>query len=244
MPESLIYDVAIRYNYSIGCNSAPINFYEDDIMSKKSSVVNEVEYKSLRDLGYSVAKKSDAVKLDGKFAIEHIAGFPDAILPEARLELNEGFRLRASELPKYQPVEYSVVDGNYIPSAQLTGESAKEKYVVSVASAFSYTQQQFGAMKNENPQLYLIVQDLRNRVNKYSSGCMSDLMSAARKYLKELNPESKTRAATLAYVDYLEKVLGDMVTRCKTAESRGNDDTANLARLNDAIIAFKVKYMK
>jgi hypothetical protein len=212
-------------------------------MSKKSSVVNEVEYKSLRDLGYSVAKKSDAVKLDGKFAVEHIAGFPDAILPEARLELNEGFRLRASELPKYQPVEYSVVDGNYIPSSQLR-ESVAEKYIVSVASAFSYTQQQFGAMKNENPQLYLIVQDLRNRVNKYSSGCMSDLMSAARKYLKELNPESKTRAATLAYVDYLEKVLADMITRCKTAESRGNDDTANLARLNEAIIAFKVKYMK
>jgi CRISPR/Cas system CSM-associated protein Csm2 small subunit len=212
-------------------------------MSKKSSVVNEVEYKSLRDLGYSVAKKSDAVKLDGKFAVEHIAGFPDAILPEARLELNEGFRLRASELPKYQPVEYSVVDGNYIPSAQLS-EQVAERYTVSVASAFSYTQQQFGAMKNENPQLYLIVQDLRNRVNKYSSGCMSDLMSAARKYLKELNPETKTRAATLAYVDYLQKVLDEMITRCKTAESRGNDDTANLARLNEAIIAFKVKYMK
>ena len=35
MPESLIYDVAIRYNYSIGCNSAPINFYKDDNHVKK-----------------------------------------------------------------------------------------------------------------------------------------------------------------------------------------------------------------
>jgi len=212
-------------------------------MTKQKTTVVEVSYKSLKDLGYSVAKKSDAVKLDGKFAVEHIAGFPETILPEARLELNEGFRLRASELPNYQPVEYGVVDGNYIPSAQLS-EPAKEKYVVSVSSAFSYTQQQFGAMKNENPQLYAIVQDLRTRVNKYCSGCLADLSAAARKYLKELNPETKTRAATLAYIDYVEKTLSDMVTRCKTTVSRGNDDTADLARLNDAIIAFKTKYMK
>jgi hypothetical protein len=212
--------------------------------AKNLAVSNDVNYKSLRDLGYSVAKKSDAVKLDGKFAVEHIAGFPETILPEARLELNEGFRLRASELPKYQPVEYGVIDGNYIPVSQLSGDMPKERYTVSVASAFSYTQQQFGAMKNENPQLYAIVQDLRSRVNKYSSGCLADLSAAARKYLKELNPETKTRAATLAFVDYVEKTLSDMQTRCKTAVSRGNDDTADLAKLNDAIIAFKVKYMK
>jgi hypothetical protein len=205
-------------------------------------LLNDVNYKSFKDLGYSVAKKSDAAKLDGKFAVENIAGFPDAVPAEVRSELNEGFRLRASELSKYQPVEYSVIDGNYIPSAQLTGEPASERYVISVASAFSYTQQQFGAMKSENPQLYAIVQDVRKRVNKYASGCMGDLMSAARKYLKELNPETKTRSATLAFIEYVDKTLSDMQTRCKTAVSRGNDDTADLAKLHDAIVAFKTKY--
>ena len=62
------------------------------------------------------------------------------------------------------------------------------------------------------------------------------------KYLKELNPETKTRSATLAFIEYVDKTLSDMQTRCKTAVSRGNDDTADLAKLHDAIVAFKTKY--
>jgi len=212
-------------------------------MTKKPiAAMLEVSYKSLSDLGYSVAKKSDAAKLDGKFAVEHIAGFPEAITSEARDELNIGFRLRASELPDYQPIEYAVVDGNYIPVSQLKGELPKERYIVSVASAYSYSQQQFGAMKRDNPQLYAIVQSLRERVSKYSSGCLSDLKTAARKYLKTQNPVSDTRAATLAFIEYLDKTFDTMITRCDNAAARGNDDTADKAKLKDAIVAFKSKY--
>lgn len=211
-------------------------------MAKKPVIEqNEVTYKSLRDLGYSVAKKSDAAKLDGKFAVENIAGFPESISKDDRAEFYEGARLRASELPNYRAVEYGVVDGNYIPMTQLTGD-VSEKYIVSVASVFSYTQQQFGAMKNDNPQLYTIVQDIRKRVNSYCSNALGELKQSAKKYLKDKNPETKTRAANLAYVDYLSKEFDTMMTRCKTAESRGNDDTADLESLKAAIIAFKAKY--
>jgi len=199
-------------------------------------------YKSLSDLGYSVAKKSDAAKLDGKYAVENIAGFPDSISKENRDEFYEGARQRANELPKYQPVEYCVIDNNYIPVDQLTGDLPKERYIVSVASVFSYSQQQFGAMKNDNPQLYAIVQDLRKRVSKYCSNALDDLRTSARKYLKEQNPETKTRAATLAFIEFLNKEFETMIQRCKTAESRGNDDTADLASLKDSIVAFKAKY--
>lgn len=205
-------------------------------------LLNEVTYKSLRDLGYSVAKKSDSARLDGKFAVENIAGFPDSISKENRAEFYDGARLRASELPNYQPVEYAVVDGNYIPVSQLSGDLPKERYIVSVASVFSYTQQQFGAMKNENPQLYAIVQNMRTLVNKYCSNALGDLAAAARKYLKSLNPEPKARAANLAFTAFLDKEFDTMLTRCKTAESRGIDDTADLESLKAAIVAFKSKY--
>jgi hypothetical protein len=205
-------------------------------------LLNDVNYKSLSDLGYSVAKKSDAAKLDGKFAVEHIAGFPDAISSEARDELYVGFRLRASEISDYKPVEYGVVDGNYIPVSQLKGDLPKERYIISVASAYSYSQQQFGAMKRENPQLYAIVQSLRERVSKYCSGCLGDLKRAARAHLKLQNPVSDTRAATLAFIEYLDKTFDTMITRCDNAASRGNDDTADKAKLKDAIVAFKSKY--
>ena len=213
-----------------------------DIMSKtKIASAVESTFKSISDFGYNVAKRADAVRGDGAWALDHLKGFPDEILSEDRAELNEGFRKRASELPKYEAVEYGVVDGNYIPVSQLSGDLPMERYIVSVASAFSYTQQQFGAMKSENPQLYLIVQDVRNRVNKYCSNCLSDLKAAARKVLKERNPETSTRAATLSFAEYLDKALDGMKQRCKTAEARGNDPTANMKALDQAIIAFKVK---
>ena len=211
--------------------------------TKKSAVAVAVEstFKSISDFGYNVAKRADAVRADGAWALDNLKGFPEDILSEDRSELNEGFRKRASELPKYDAVEYGVVDGNYIPVSQLTGDLPKERYIVSVASAFSYTQQQFGAMKSENPQLYLIIQDVRKRVNKYCFNCLADLKAAARKVLKDRNPETSTRSATLSFAEYLDKTLDVMKQRCKTAESRGNDPTANMKALDQAIIAFKVK---
>ena len=216
-------------------------------MSKAKPVVSamaaavESTFKSISDFGYNVAKRADAVRGDGAWALDNLKGFPEDILSEDRAELNEGFRKRASELPKYEAVEYGVVDGNYLPVLQLTGELPKERYIVSVASAFSYTQQQFGAMKSENPQLYLIIQDVRTRVNKYCSNCLSDLKAAARKVLKERNPETSTRAATKSFAEFVESTLDTMKQRCKTAEARGNDPTANMKALDAAIIAFKVK---
>jgi hypothetical protein len=214
-------------------------FEKVDKMSKSKSVVEN--FKSISDFGYSVAKQGDAVRANGAWALDHLKGFPEDILSEDRAELNEGFRKRASELPKYEATEYGVIDNNYLPISQLSGDLPAERYTVSVASAFSYTQQQFGAMKSENPQLYLIIQDVRNRVNKYCSNCLADLKAAARKVLKDRNPETSSRSATLSFAEYLDKVLDGMKQRCKTAESRGNDPTANMKALDQAIIAFKVK---
>jgi hypothetical protein len=207
-------------------------------MAKTNSVV---DFKSVSDFGYSVAKQGDAVRANGAWALDHLKGFPDDVLSEDRMELNEGFRKRASELPKYEATEYGVVDGNLIPVNQLSGNLPAERYIISVASAFSYTQQQFGAMKSENPQLYLVIQDVRNRVNKYCSNCLADLKAAARKVLKERNPESATRAATKSFAEYIDATLDTMKQRCKTAEARGTDPTANMKALDAAIIAFKVK---
>jgi hypothetical protein len=212
-------------------------FIRMTIMSKEKPVV----FKSISDFGYNVAKRADAVRGDGAWALDNLKGFPEEILSEDRAELNEGFRKRASELPKYEAVEYAVVDGNLIPVNQLSGDIPNERYVISVASAFSYTQQQFGAMKSENPQLYLVIQDVRNRVNKYCSNCLADLKAAARKVLKERNPESTTRAATKSFAEFIDATLDTMKQRCKTAEARGTDPTANMKALDAAIIAFKVK---
>lgn len=215
-------------------------------MSKKSVPVLPVEievleYKSLSDFGYSIAKQSDVVRAQGAYALDNIKNFLDGVSTEVRQELNVGFRQRASELPKYAPTEYAMVSGNLLPVSQLTGELPKERFTVSIASAYSYTQQEFGAMKESEPSKYAIIKDLRDRVNKYCSNRFSDLQAAARKVYAERNPETKTRAATLCFGDFVEKTLDGLKTRCKTAEARGNDPTASMKALDAAIIAFKVK---
>lgn len=242
MPENLISVCGFRYNYSTGCNFAPA-FRKVTIMVKKTSVVAfEQSYKSLSDFGYNVAKRADAVRADGAWALDNIVGFPEDVSPESRVELYEGFRQRASELPKYEEIVYGVIDGNVIPLSQLSGDTPKEQFKVNVAMVFSFSQQQIGAMKSEDPAKYRVIYDLRDRVNKYCSGRLSDLKLAGKKVLRERNPESQTRAATLSFGEFIEKTLDTMKTRCKSAEARGNDPTANSSALNDAIIAFKVKY--
>jgi hypothetical protein len=210
-------------------------------MTKKSLVVELPSYKSLSDFGYNVAKRADAVRADGAWALDNIPNFIEDCAPEARVELNEGFRMRASELPKYAETVFGIVDGNYIPLTQLSGDAPKEQFKLNVAVAFSYSQQQIGAMKNDEPAKYRVIYDLRDRVNKYCSNRLADLKSAAKKVLKERDPDSQTRAATLSFGEFIDKTLDIMKTRCKSAEARGNDPTANSKALDAAIIAFKVK---
>jgi hypothetical protein len=96
-------------------------------------------------------------------------------------------------------------------------------------------------MKSEDPAKYRVIYELRDRVNKYCSNRLADLKSAAKKVLKERDPDSQTRAATLSFGEFVEKTLDTLKTRCKSAEARGNDPTANSKALDAAIIAFKVK---
>jgi hypothetical protein len=211
------------------------------IKALMEDVKKAVEYKSIRDFGYSVAGKTDAVRADGAWALDNIKNFLGEPAKDDINELKEGFRLRyAANNPD---VEYAVVDGNYIPKDQLPADAkVVENVKIGVAYAFSFTQQAYGALKNDDLKKYQIIQDLRDKVNKYTSGCLGDLKAAARKVEKQRNPESSTRAATLAFYDFIDKSFDAWKQRCKSAEARGNDPTADSDALNAAIVAFKVKY--
>jgi hypothetical protein len=211
------------------------------IKALMEDVKKAVEYKSIRDFGYSVAGKTDAVRADGAWALDNIRNFLTEPAKDDINELKEGFRLRyAANNPE---VDYAVVDGNYIPKDQLPADAkVLESVKIGVAYAFSFTQQAYGALKNDDLKKYQIIQDLRDKVNKYTSGCLSDLKAAARKVEKQRNPDSNTRAATLAFYDFIDKSFDAWKQRCKSAEARGNDPTADSDALNAAIVAFKVKY--
>ena len=216
-------------------------------MAKKTAIASAVEfaidYKSLKDFGYSVAKKSDASRLDGAWALDNIPNFLTEPAKEVLSELKEGFRQRYSET--HPDVEYAVVDGNYIPRDQLPPDAkVMENLKIGVAYAFSFTQQAYGALKADDLAKYNLVNDIRDKVNKYCFNCLSDLKAAARKVEKQRNPETSTRAATLAFGEYMSKQFEAWSQRCKTAEARGNDPTADSTALREARIAFMVAYEK
>lgn len=211
------------------------------IKALMEDVKKAVEYKSIRDFGYSVAGKTDAVRADGAWALDNIRNFLTDPAKEDINELKEGARMRFAE--KHPDIEYAVVDGNYIPKDQLPADAkVLESVKIGVAYAFSFTQQEFGRLKADDLRKYQLIQDWRDKVNKYTSGCLGDLKAAARKVEKQRNPDSNTRAATLAFYDFIDKSFDAWKQRCKAAESRGTDPTADSDALNAAIVAFKVKY--
>ncbi len=141
---------------------------------------------SLKDGAYQQAKASDSIRSVAKYALSNIKGFPETLPDESKAQLYDGYRLRFNE---NNPAEqYAVVDGNYllIDGSNPDLANAREKINIGVDYAcVSFTQQQFGKLKNENPKLYAIVKDWRDRVNTYCSNRLGDLKRTAKSILSE-----------------------------------------------------------
>ncbi len=160
----------------------PVSYVKGFIMAKKTAIANAVDfvtYKSHKDFGYSVAKKSDASRLAGEYALDNIPIFLTDPPKDVISELKEGFRQRYSET--HPDTAYAVVDGNYIPRDQLPADAkVLENVTIGVAYAFSFTQQAYGALKADDLAKYNLINSIRDKVNKYCFNCLSDLKAAAR----------------------------------------------------------------
>lgn len=212
-------------------------------MAKQAqSAVLEVQstITSLKDGAYQQAKASDSIRSVAKYCLGNIKGFPETLPDESKAQLYDGYRLRFNE---NNPAEqYAVVDGNYllIDGSNPDLANAREKINIGVDYAcVSFTQQQFGKLKNENPKLYAIVKDWRDRVNTYCSNRLGDLKRTAKSILNE--GKKRERGATADFAQRIEDTFSDLATKCKTAKARG-DETADETRFREARVAFMVKW--
>lgn len=203
-----------------------------------TSIQNEVKISSVKDLGYQQAKTGDTLKVQGKYALDHLAGFPESLTDEDKTQLYDGYRLRFSE---NNPTKvYAVVDGNYVlATPEMESNKKLEKIKLSVDYVFSFSQQQFGQLKNEQPQLHALHKGVRDTANKYCSNRLADLKRVARAILNE--GKQRERAPTVSFGERVLAVLEDLQTKCKTAQSRG-DETANEQAFKQAKIAFMTKW--
>jgi len=189
------------------------------------------EIVSLKDGAYKQASANDRVVSVAKYVMDKVKGFPDTLPDEAKAELTEGYRLRFGE--NNPPVTYAIVDDHYIPLAD--GQEAKEKAIISVHFVFSFSQQQYGRLKNDNPYLYDIVKPIREKCITYCSNRVNDLKRQARALLK--TDTKGNRTATLDFVERVPKVLDDLDAKCKVAKERG-DTSADLEKYRKAVVAF------
>jgi hypothetical protein len=191
-------------------------------------------FTSLSDMAYKQAVTGDLLESMARYAVANIAGFPESVTDDGKAELFAGYRLRKAELNGV--TRYAVIDGNYLPvTADSNFPKTTEYKDIGVAFAYSYTQQQFGQLKSAEPQLYAIVKEIRDTTSTYCSNRLADL----KRYAKAKTTGTRS-AQALNFKDWLAETFLKIKARAKTANGRG--EAINEKRLQEAIIAFNVKF--
>jgi hypothetical protein len=200
-------------------------------MNQQTKVSISTQFTSLQDMAYNQARTGDMLQGMANYAKANIAGFPETITDEGKAELFAGYRQRFNEV--HGVAKYAIVGDNYIPADK--AEKAKEFVEISVAYAYSFTQQQFGQLASKQPQLHALIKQVRDKASTYCSNRLADL----KKYAKGEKAKG-TRPQALSFDEWLKETFITIKARAKTAKARG--EVINEKKLSEAIVEFNVKY--
>ncbi len=193
--------------------------------------MNNQLFKSVKDASYQSCITSEKARDTASYILDVEPSFVDNPSKEILAQIKEGQILRYGET--HEPKYYIIADGNYVPC------DAKAKGAIKVDAyyAMSYSSQQFGQFKNEDPAKHGILKTIRDDINKYCSNRTRDLTASCRRLIAERSGIKKERSATKSFAVFITEMMDTAKTRVKTAQSRG-DETADAKKLGDAIKAF------
>jgi len=219
-------------------------------MSEKDMVFTPTPV-SITDGAYQQAKLHGTTKSIIASLMDMIPGLgfsDDAITDEVKVELRKGYATRWHE--ENPSTYYVAVDGNWVKcesEEKMLSHKKADKFVLDVHTAFGYTQQAFGALKNEEPLKHSLIKETRDKFNKYVSNRVADLNREAKKLYRERNGIENTRSSVPLFYVWLtapEKgILSQIRQRCINAKAKG-DETADLAKLDKALASFKTSLDK
>ncbi len=194
--------------------------------------MNNQLFKSVKDASYQSCITSEKARDTASYILDVEPSFVDNPSKEILAQIKEGQILRYGET--HEPKYYIIADGNYVPC------DAKAKGAIKVDAyyAMSYSSQQFGQFKNEDPAKHGILKTIRDDINKYCSNRTRDLTASCRRLIAERSGIKKERSATKSFAVFITEMMDTAKTRVKTAQSRG-DETADAKKLGDAIKAFE-----
>lgn len=194
------------------------------------NITINTEFTSLQDMAYQQAKTGDMLANMASYAKTNIAGFPETITDEGKVALYDGYKQRHNEITEKK--QYVRVGDNYILDNTDATNKIKEKIIISVAYAFSFSQQQFGQLKNSDVQLHGIIKLLRDATNTYCSNRLTDLKRYAKNRVATTRPQAKE------FDTWLKENFSIVKARAKTAIARG--EVIDEKQLAKAIVEFNV----
>ena len=211
------------------------------VQSTSATVQVQDQISSLKDGAYKQALANDRMRGVARFVMEKCKAFPESVPDEVKAELYAGYQLRFNEVNKAD--RYAIVNDHYllIDGSNTALEDEKEKVVIGTDYAMSFSQQQYGKLKNENPYLHAIIKQWRDRVNTYCSNRLGDLKRQARTILNE--GKTRERSATADFAHRLDEVFKDLRIKCDNAQKRG-DETADKKKFDLARSAFMTAWSK
>lgn len=211
--------------------------------TKTAIAVDAIMPTSNKDAAYKFARAGETSTTIARYIVDNNPSFPDEVSKELKADLNAGFMLRASEL--WGDEFYKLGDGGtYIPmgnSIVLKNVAPEGSIRVGLSYCFAMSQQEFGQLKNKDPQLHGIVKPMRDKFSKYSHNNISALKLAARTLLND--GKSRERGATKNFTEALTDMFEAYDKRVKNAEAR-NDETASHVQFRVARDAFWKAYAK
>ena len=187
-------------------------------------------FKSLKDASYQGCISSERSTTIGQFIVEKCPSFLEAIPEEVKAELEAGQMLRYHEL---HPAQWYTKE--WIPCEEGTKGSQK----VDINVVMSFSSQEYGRFRNDDPVKHGIHKAWRDDWNTYKSNRLGDLKRYVRNYLDKLNGKKRERSATKDFAVWLkEDLLPSIKARAKTAKARG-DNT-----VDDAVVSAIAKAIK
>jgi len=201
------------------------------------TALTATEPTSIKDAAYRFARAGETATHLATYVMGQDPSFPAETSAELKADLYAGFMTRAHELwgqDYFTRGESGVLikAGNSLDGQ---AEYPKGSTTLSLHYCYSFSQQEFGQLKNKDPQLHGLVKLMRDKFSKYASNNLTALKRSAYNILNE--GKTRERGATKAFIQSLTDMFTDYDKRVKNAENRG-DDTANPAKFRTARDAF------
>jgi len=211
--------------------------------TKTAMAVDAIMPTSVKDAAYKFARAGETSASIARYIMDNDASFPDEVSKELKADLNAGFMLRATEL--WGDQFYKLGDGGtYIPmgnSIELKNVAPEKSIRIGLSYCFAMSQQEFGQLKNKDPQLHGIVKPMRDKFSKYAHNNIAALKLAARSLLND--GKTKARTGNKNFVDALTEMFATFDKRVLNAEAR-LDATASPINYRMAKDAFWSAYNK